>query len=102
VVVEHDHHGMDPAAPWRRRRRRPETEGDHEVSEPDYEQIMQDREEERDERYLARKDRELGRVEDWTATLPHVDDLEPLPADEPQEAADEPPAPDRQQDTPST
>lgn len=40
------------------------------MSEPDYEQIMQDREDERDERWLARQDRELGRVEEWLTAPP--------------------------------
>jgi hypothetical protein len=34
-------------------------------SEPDYEQIMQDREEARDERWLARMDRIYGTVEQY-------------------------------------
>jgi hypothetical protein len=34
-------------------------------SEPDYEAIMEDREQERDERWLARMDRRYGTVEEW-------------------------------------
>ena len=68
------------------------------MSEPDYEQIMEDRELERDERWLEREDRRVGRVEDWTSNLPRVDELEPMPPDVPQQPADE----RTQDDTPAT
>jgi hypothetical protein len=38
------------------------------MSEPDYEAIMADRDEEREQRWLARMDAKYGRVEDYCLT----------------------------------